>query len=138
KAQHASDESALKGKVDASRLVAAGHSRGGHAALAVCASDARFTACLALAPAGPDEWKSEHKPAVCIVAGDEDEAVASKIHGALAGPRQLVVVRGMDHFLSPSSAMMKGLSRAQAFLNWRVKGEQAYADLAKHPEKGVE
>ncbi len=138
KTENASDESPLKGKVDDSRLVAAGHSRGGHAALAVCASDARFTACLAFAPAGPDECKSEHKPAVCIVAGDEDEALAGKIYGALAGPRQLVVVRGMDHMLSPASAMMKGLSRAQAFLNWRVKGEQAYAELAKHPEKGIE
>ncbi len=136
--QQESGDNGLKGKVDMTRMVAAGHSRGGYAALQACATDKRFNACLALAPSGPDEWKSEHKPAVCIVAGDEDETVATKVYGALQGPRECIIVRGMDHFLSPSSAMMHGLSRAQAFLNWRVLGDTAYAELAKREQKGVE
>lgn len=130
----------LKGRLDTAKLVAAGHSRGGYAALLAAGRDKRFGHCMAFAPSGPEEWSSELKPTVLLVVGTDDDLLETSrtLYGKLAGPRHLVCVEGMDHFLQPSSTVMQVVSRSTAFLLHRVAGVAAYARWITESESGVE
>jgi len=139
KEQNGDDGCPLKGKLDVGRLVAAGHSRGGHAAVLASRADPRFTACLALAPAGPDGAPGERQPATLLVVGDRDDlqGASASLFGKLGGPRVLVTVAGMDHMFNPGPAYRHVLARATAFLKARVAGDRAFEPVLTGEGEGV-
>ena len=103
--------------------------------------DVRFTACVAIAPAGPERLPTDakHHPKTFLVVGDRDEflATARKLHAALEGPRVLVTIAGMDHMCGPAERGRVMLARATAFLMARVAGEERFEKILTGEGDGV-
>jgi len=119
----------LEGKADLTRAVAAGHSRGGFAAVLAAHADARFKACVALAPSGPDARPAgENRPALCVIVGDRDDAQVTSegVYERARSPRYFVTIGNMNHFFAPSTAGRHVLPRAVAFLNYHVRADARY------------
>ena len=130
----------LKGKLDLKKLVASGHSRGGHAAVLAARMDKRFAACLGLAPAGPGERaEGENDPPLCVIVGDKDNLIDTcrALYESAKPPRCLVVIEGMNHFFAPRDASRHVLARAIAFLNYRLRDEKEYGTYLTMETAGV-
>ncbi len=121
------DTPLLKGRVDTKRILAAGHSFGGHTAAALVGAkmpdvaadftDPRITAGVLLAPPSRApgfrnvEWRTDSKP-VLIVAGLEDltmendwHAHAQYFYNTEVGNRCLAAMTGVEHFLGGTLGM---------------------------------
>ena len=133
-------DKALKGMLDLKKAVAAGHSRGGTAAVLAAAKEKRFIACVAMCPSGPEKLEGDNKPAWLLVSGDEgDEKTCAAIYKQAAKPRFNITVAGMDHFFSPRGKAEVVVRVATAFLNYKVKGDARYKDhLARSEGVAVE
>jgi dipeptidyl aminopeptidase/acylaminoacyl peptidase len=130
----------LQGKADLTRAIAAGHSMGGFAAVLAAHADARFKACVALAPSGPDSKPpGENRPALCVIVGDRDSAqeTCRAVFERAGSPRYLVTIEDMNHFFAPRTASRHVLSRAVAFLNYRVLGDDRYRAYLLDAARGV-
>jgi predicted dienelactone hydrolase len=138
--KNGADGWALKGRLDAKKFVAAGHSRGGYAAVVAAKKEKRIAACVAMCPSGPEKLEGENQPAWLLVSGDQgDETTCAAIYKQAAKPRFNVTVAGMDHFFSPKGKAEVVVRVATAFLNYRVKGDARYKEhLAKGDGVAVE
>ncbi len=121
--------------------IAAGHSRGGHAAILAAHANTRFGACLAIAPAGPEGGvkDAKHNPATFIVVGDKDrfQETCRKLHSNLKGPHLLATIEGMNHMCAPAECGRKMLARTTAFLMARVAGKKSFEIALTKPANGV-
>jgi len=114
---------------DLRRLVAAGHSRGGHAALLAAMNDQRFTTAMVFAPSGPKELKMQALPSPLAVLGGhnpQDEPICDALYTAAEGPKLHVSVKGMDHYLRPPSLHAGMMKYAVTYLLAMVKGDPKY------------
>jgi dienelactone hydrolase len=130
----------LQGKADLTRAIAAGHSLGGFAAVLAAHADARFKACVALAPSGPEKRPAgERRPALCVIVGDRDNAQATSegVYERARPPRYLVTIEDMNHFFAPRTAGRHVLPRAVAFLNYHVRGDARYRAYLVDEGRGV-
>lgn len=131
------DELEKKPYADAKKFVAMGHSRGGYASVIAATGEKRFVACVALCPSGPEKIEGKHRPAMCLISGDDgDEKICAKLYGAVAKPRVQVTVEGMDHFFNPQGKALFVVKYAIVFLEAEVRGDARYRALLKG-EKGV-
>lgn len=113
----------LKGRMDRKRVIAAGHSFGGHTTAALTGArmpdmnadltDPRILAALMLAPPGVAPgfrnvaWKPDSRPALIIVGlddiipgfNDDWRAHADYYYGRQGGPQCLAGLTGMKHYL---------------------------------------
>ena len=137
--KNAEDGWRLKGKLDTKKFVAAGHSRGGSACVSAATQDARFVACLALAPSGPKKIEGEHTPQICLISGDQgDEKVCNSLYEQFKQKKTQVTIEGMDHFFNPGGKSALVLKYATAFLNARVKGETKYGKMLSTKASGIQ
>ncbi|MBI3724591.1 hypothetical protein HY251_11645 [bacterium] len=123
---NADSGSALKGKIDAKKYVACGHSRGGWAAIVAATTEKRFAYCLALAPAAPVNLPGDKRPPVCIVSGDSepaDVASAKTTFKLFEKPKFQITVRGVPHMLHKDPKTPIVCAYATAFLNYKVRGD---------------
>lgn len=128
----------LKGKIDTTRFVASGHSRGGQACIIAAKKEKRFVACVALAPSGPDKLDGDHSPALCLISGDQgDKRISSALFDEFDAPKVQVTIEGMDHFFQPSGKSLFVGKYAIAFMNYRVKGDARYKLLFTQKEAGI-
>lgn len=130
----------LTGGLQLKTLVAAGHSRGGHAALLAAQRDKRFTACLALAPAGPATLGAGLEKPLGLISGAREANKCRALYGSTQAPRLQVAIAGMDHFFRPADRSRLVLSHSTAFLEGIVRGRTAYAhwlELARQRGVGI-
>ena len=128
----------LKGRIDFKNLVAAGHSRGGYAAVVAAKGDKRFKACLAIAPSGPAKLEGDNDPIFFFVSGDNgDERTCARLYKQAKPTRWQVTVEGMDHFLQPreKGTILNGC--VLAVLNYTFRGARRYKDGMMKTAKGV-
>jgi len=128
-AENTRDGAPLGGLIDTTRLAAAGHSRGGNAALRAARADARFVACLALAPSGPNEAiEGPGAARTCIFGAEKDDLLpaAKAAYDTTPGERYLIEVAGMTHMLAPRESTLKVVARSTAFLNHALAGDTRY------------
>jgi len=136
--KNAEKEWKLAGKLDTTRFVSAGHSRGGAACIIAARKDKRFMACLAMAPSGPETIEGDNAPAVCLISGDLGDAeMCTTIFGKFAKPKHQVTVAGMDHFFNPQEKAMVLIKYSTAFLNVAVRGDARYRKFLTEKAEGV-
>ena len=131
---------AMKDRVDATRLVAAGHSRGGFASVIASRTDKRFIACLAFAPSGPKTApEGKNTPPTFVVVGDRDEFLPTckQVYGFSPKPRFLVTLPGMGHMFSPPKMGREVAIRATAFLMTIVAKDKAFRPTLLATDDGV-
>ena len=139
-AEHAREGSPLHGLLDTERVAAAGHSRGGYAALVAGAKDERIDAVLALAPSGPSEGSADaHAPAACVIIGTADQfrGAAQKAYAMQRGERVYIEIEGMEHMLTPREQVLKLVRRSTCFLEWALKGDARYREPLLEAADGV-
>jgi len=130
--KNAEDGWALKGRIDAAKFVAGGHSRGGWASVVAARKDKRFVACVAMAPSGPEKAAGDNRPAICLISGDDgDEKTCAALYAQFEKPRAQVTVEGMDHFFAPQGKAQIVIKYATAFLNVHVKKDERYKEFLK-------
>lgn len=129
---------ALPERHDPKRLATAGHSLGAAAAVVASRKDARFQACLALAPAGPDA--APGGPPTLVIVGGQDlnwYDQGTSLFATLGKPAYLVDISTMNHGFGPPDDGMKVLARATAFLQTHVLGNPRYLSFLTREEKGT-
>ena len=139
--RHTDDGSPLAGKIDMERCVAAGHSRGGHAAVLAAQSDPRFDAVIAIAPAGPKALDAAgHSPPIFIAVGGRDSLLddCEALWTHAAGGSAFVRIDGMDHFLQPKTASHEVVKRATAFLLRTVQEDERCESALDSERSGVQ
>ncbi|MCA8972892.1 MAG: hypothetical protein KDC95_24115, partial [Planctomycetes bacterium] len=141
-AEHAKEtkpEHKLSGMIDTTKTVAAGHSRGGYAAIVAGQRHAAFTHVLALAPSGPEESAGDNKPNACVIVGSEDDYLedCAKAYSSLAGKKIRLELNGMDHFFYPRPRYDEMLKRGTAFLHSEVLGNRVLGRVLSAPSEVV-
>lgn len=139
-AEHAREGSPLHGMLDPERVAAAGHSRGGYAALVAGAKDDRIDAVLALAPSGPSTGDGDaHAPAACVIIGTKDQfrGAAQKAYALQRGERYYIEIEGMEHMLTPREQVLKLVRRSTCFLEHALKGDTRYRAPLVEKREGI-
>jgi hypothetical protein len=115
--KHAEDGWALKGKLDFKTVLAAGHSRGGAAAILAAADAKLWQGCLAVGPALRDVPPRYSTPTFLI--GAEEDQTMPGLYGGMKKPRWMFVVEGMNHFLNPDECRASVIRYSTAWLGSR-------------------
>jgi dienelactone hydrolase len=97
--QNGSKDSFLQGKLDVKRFVAAGHSRGGAAAI-YAAVDAKSWAGCVTDGAALRALPPKYATPTLLIGSPEDKTLPA-LYDSMKKPRWLVVVAGMDHYMTP-------------------------------------
>ncbi len=118
--QNGSKDSFLVGKLDMKRCVAAGHSRGGAAAIYAAVDAKSWAGCVtdgAALRAIPPKYAT---PTLLI--GSPDDKTLPSLYDGMKKPRALVVVAGMDHSMTPPDKRDVVLAYAAAWIGERFLG----------------
>jgi hypothetical protein len=118
--QNGSKDSFLVGKLDMTRCVAAGHSRGGAAAIYAAVDAKSWAGCVtdgAALRALPPKYAT---PTLLI--GSPDDKTLPALYDGMKKPRGLVVVAGMDHYMTPADKRDVVLAYAAAWIGERFLG----------------
>jgi len=118
--QNGSKDSFLFGKVDGKRFVAGGHSRGGAAAI-YAAVDAKCWAGCVTVGAALRELPPKYATPTLLIGSPEDKTLAA-LYDAMKKPRGLVVVAGMDHYMTTPGKRDFVLAYAAAWIGERFLG----------------
>jgi hypothetical protein len=118
--QNGDKESFLFGKLDGKRFVSAGHSRGGAAAVYAAVDAKHWAGCVtdgAALRALPPKYAT---PTLLI--GSPDDKSLPALYDGLKKPRGLVVVAGMDHYMTPQDKRDVVVAYAAAWIGERFLG----------------
>ena len=118
--QNGSKDSFLFGKLDGKRFVAAGHSRGGAAAI-YAAVDAKSWAGCVTDGAALRELPPKYATPTLLIGSPEDKTLPA-LYDGMKKPRGLVVVAGMDHYMTPPDKRDVVLAYATAWIGERFLG----------------
>ena len=118
--QNGSKDSFLFGKLDMKRSVAAGHSRGGAAAV-YAAVDAKHWAGCVTDGAALRALPPKYATPTLLIGSPEDKTLPA-LYDSMKKPRGLVVVAGMDHYMTPPDKRDVVLAYAAAWIGERFLG----------------
>ena len=122
--QNGSKDSFLSGKLDGKRFVAAGHSRGGAAAI-YAAVDAQSWAGCVTDGAALRALPPKYATPTLLIGSPEDKTLPA-LYDGMKKPRALVVVAGMDHYMTPPDKRDLVLAYAAAWIGERFLGIQEW------------
>lgn len=118
--QSGSKDSFLFGKLDGKRFVAAGHSRGGAAAIRAAVDAKSWAGCVTVG-AALRELPEKYATPTLLIGSPEDKTLPA-LYDAMKKPRGLVVVAGMDHYMTTPDQRDVALAYAAAWIGERFLG----------------
>lgn len=140
---NAGQEPLLKGALNGTKIVAAGHGKGAQAALLAAQQAGKFAGCMVFSPGVPEKAVDRLKVPALVVTGEQDAEEGAKLYGLLKKPRYYIACSGINRSFEPAEKGTLVLEIAGVWLSYRfadqvewgtyLKGDEA----RKRKEKGA-